>query len=310
MKRAAAAAAAQEKIRLPGKPVSSAIGIAAGRFGRISLLRVDRSVATHAHPHCHALFKVGGADSFFDVSGENLPLVDDTVVLVNPWSDHGYPYEEAQGGSQVLALYVEPAWLAELDRGFADAARSDFFARPCARIPARLRELALAMAEELRGRCPDGRRATRLLEALMASVIREYSRCSQGSSRRYGAGDHRIRRAVALLRADPARDWEIAELADATALSRAHFFERFRAETGVTPRIFRNALRMEAAYARLLGGEAMLGDISAELGFAAPTHFSRFFRDNHGVAPSAYLRTAVNLASCCSVQNNVFRSAR
>ncbi|MBI4984806.1 MAG: helix-turn-helix transcriptional regulator [Rhodocyclales bacterium] len=272
--------------------MSSAIGAAAGRFGRISLLRVDRPVAAHAHPHCHALFKVGGADSFFEVAGERLPLVDDTVVLVNPWRNHGYPYDAARGGSRVLALYVEPDWLAELDRKFAAAARRDFFMCPCARVPDWMGALARAMAEELAGRSPDGARAIGLLEALMAGVIGEYSRGGAVRERYCGIGDRRIRRAVSLLRADPARDWDLAELAAAAALSRAHFFERFRAETGVTPRVYRNALRMETAYARLLAGEVASGDVARELGFAAPSHFSRFFGANHGVAPSAWLRAA------------------
>ena len=51
---------------------------------------------THAHPHSHPLFKVGGADSFFEVGGERLPLVDDSVVLVNPRRPHAYLFTPAE----------------------------------------------------------------------------------------------------------------------------------------------------------------------------------------------------------------------
>lgn len=276
--------------------MSSAVSVAGGRFGRISLLRVDRPVAAHAHPHCHALIKVGGVDSFFEVGDRRLPLVDDSIVLVNPWQRHGYPYETARGSSLILALYVEPDWLTQMDHRFGHAAKPDFFRRPCARTATSMRRLALAMSEELMGANPNGERAVTLLEALMAAVIRTYSEFGAAVPASGRIGDHRIRRAMQLLRDHPARTWDIAELADAVALSRAHFFERFQAETGVTPQLFRNALRMETAYDRLYGGEARLADIARDLGFSAQSHFSRFFRDNHGVAPGAYLRAALKFA--------------
>lgn len=54
----------------------NALRLASGRFGRVALLDMDRPLVRHAHPRCHVLLKVEGADTRFSV-GER------TVVLTN-----------------------------------------------------------------------------------------------------------------------------------------------------------------------------------------------------------------------------------
>jgi AraC family transcriptional regulator len=77
-------------------------------------------------------------------------------------------------------------------------------------------------------------------------------------------------------------------------LSRAHFFTLFQRDTRVTPLVYANVLRFEAAVQRLTHSQEPVGDVSHELGFSAPSHFSRFFRAHLGITPSDY-RRKVNL---------------
>jgi AraC family transcriptional regulator len=49
-------------------------------------------------------------------------------------------------------------------------------------------------------------------------------------------------------------------------------------------------LRMESAIRDLASGKASLTDISYDLGFSAPGHFTRFFRQHLGITPSEYRR--------------------
>ncbi len=53
-------------------------------------------------------------------------------------------------------------------------------------------------------------------------------------------------------------------------------------------------LRFEAAVQRLTQTQAPVGDVAHGLGFSAPGHFSRFFRQHLGITPSDY-RRVVNL---------------
>jgi transcriptional regulator GlxA family with amidase domain len=108
------------------------------------------------------------------------------------------------------------------------------------------------------------------------------------------AMDPRIRKAIALMRRDVARELDVEQLAAATGLSRAHFFTLFQRDTQVTPLVYANVLRFEAAVERLTHGPEPVGDVSHNLGFSAPSHFSRFFRAHLGITPTDY-RRKVNL---------------
>ncbi len=90
------------------------------------------------------------------------------------------------------------------------------------------------------------------------------------------------------------REFNIEEVARAAGLSRAHLFRLFQSTLGITPALYFNVLRMEAAFGDLADAEHSITDISGRLGFAAPSHFTRFFRHNQGVTPTEY-RRVVNL---------------
>src|SRR5690606_21088731 len=80
-------------------------------------------------------------------------------------------------------------------------------------------------------------------------------------------------------------------LARKVNMSRAHFFARFRQCTRMTPHIFINMVRVEAACQRLARGhQESLGQLSRELGFHEQSHFTRFVRGHMGITPSEYRR--------------------
>ena len=90
------------------------------------------------------------------------------------------------------------------------------------------------------------------------------------------------------------RDFDMDDLATHAGLSRAHFFSLFRRDTQVTPLVYANVLRFEAAVDRLSHSSAPVGEVSHDLGFSEASHFARFFRQHLGITPTDY-RRAVNL---------------
>ena len=96
--------------------MSTALRIAHGRFGRVALLDMDRSLVRHAHPHCHVLIKVDGEDTQFAVGDSLVPLTDRQAVLVNAWEPHAYVHHPEGPRTVILALYIEPGWLADDSR--------------------------------------------------------------------------------------------------------------------------------------------------------------------------------------------------
>jgi hypothetical protein len=68
---------------LTEEQMSKALRIAHGAFGRVGLLDMDCSLVRHAHPHCHVLLKVEGADTQFLVDDTIYPLTEERAVLIN-----------------------------------------------------------------------------------------------------------------------------------------------------------------------------------------------------------------------------------
>ncbi|MFF8814786.1 helix-turn-helix domain-containing protein [Streptomyces pactum] len=103
-----------------------------------------------------------------------------------------------------------------------------------------------------------------------------------------GGADPRVRRAEALIAADPAAPHSVASLAAAVSLSPSRFAHLFARQTGVTPmRALREArLRHAARLLRTTGLD--VARTAAASGFASPFHFSRVFRARYGVSPARF----------------------
>ena len=74
--------------------------------------------------------------------------------------------------------------------------------------------------------------------------------------------------------------------------SRPHFFKLFRENTGVTPALYANTMRVERALDRLTRSHDSVTDIGYELGFSSQSHFTHFFSAHVGIAPTLYRTVA------------------
>jgi AraC family transcriptional regulator len=84
----------------------------------------------------------------------------------------------------------------------------------------------------------------------------------------------------------------LEDLARVAGVSRFHFARQFRARTGESPMGYLLRTRVERAKTLLLDSRARVVDVSAELGFADQSHFTRTFRRMVGMPPSMYVRAA------------------
>ena len=273
--------------------MSDAIEIAHGPFGRVALLDMDRGLVRHAHPHCHVLLKVEGDDTQFLVGERVVSLTETQAVLVNAWETHAYVHDPNRDKAIILALYIEPAWLGAFRTNWAASGAPGFFAEPLGAVTPTIRRFAHDLAAEMVSAPGSSRIQDDLLSGLMVAVLERFTAWREvGTSlrdlARRGNPDHRIRRAMARMRAEPGLLDGVDALARDAGLSRAHFYRLFEQSTGAPPHVFLNGIRVERAVAAIVGGHGSLAEIGADLGFAAPGHFSRFFRDHSGVSPSAF----------------------
>jgi AraC family transcriptional regulator len=275
--------------------MSRAQSIFQGEFGRVALLDMDRSLVPHAHRACHVLLKFGGGDTAFDVRGRTCALTDRTAVVVNAWEQHAYKHADGAAQSHILALYIDPVWLAGIDRQLITSGHAQFFSYPeiviGSRVADRARELGTRMTlmDEI-----DRASAERAVFELMIDVIEQASnrRDLQSQQQAVRQADYRIRRVIAWLREHVGEPLDPEAMAKVAGLSRAHFFSQFKAMTGLSPALFLNTLRMEAAAGMLAHEDQTLTAIGQDLGFSAPGNFTRFFREHQGVTPSEYRRVA------------------
>jgi len=279
--------------------MSDALRIRTGPFGRVALLDMDRSLVRHAHPHCHVLLKVDGADTSFLVGDKVAPLTDNTAVLVNAWTPHAYVHLPNAPRTIILALYIEPNWLAEFRFNWASSGEAGFFSSVVGEVTQRISSLAIELSASMVHAPTAIADHERLLSDLMIAVIERFSDWrSVGASLREAARsqsvDWRVRKAIALIRDDPAGVDNVERLAAAAGMSRANFFRVFEASTGVTPRVFLNVVRLEHAVNAAVNSDVSFGELSERLGFTTQGHFTRFFRDHTGVAPS-YFRSISRL---------------
>jgi len=274
--------------------MSNALRIAHGAFGRVALLDMDASLVRHAHPHCHVLIKADGADTQFLVRDRLVPLTDESAVLINAWEPHAYVHDPNRQRTKILALYIEPKWLSGFRPNWAASGVPGFFNRSGEQITRALRRRASELAEAMLAAPADGPSQEALISKLMIGVLERYTSWRSAVADEAGSRviDFRLRRAVDMMRRDPGSILDMTALARAAGLSRAHFFRLFGEAMNIPPRVFLNTVRMETAVNEVMDGEHGMTEVSDRLGFSAPAHFSRFFRDHAGAAPREFRKIA------------------
>jgi transcriptional regulator GlxA family with amidase domain len=100
--------------------------------------------------------------------------------------------------------------------------------------------------------------------------------------------DFRVRKSLRILDDALTEGIELDTVARDAGLSRPHFFKLFRENTGITPALYANTMRIERALDRLTRSQTSVTDIGYELGFSSQSHFTHFFSAHVGIAPTQY----------------------
>ncbi len=100
--------------------------------------------------------------------------------------------------------------------------------------------------------------------------------------------DPRVRRAEALITADPGAPHTVRSLAEHVALSPSRFAHLFTGQLGQSPMRALREARLRHAARLLEGTDLSVERVAAASGFASPFHFHRVFRERYGMPPGAY----------------------
>ena len=250
-------------------------------------------IEPHAHRHLHQLTAVTSGAGEALIDGEAVAFAAPAVVLTAAGVVHGFRFTPPCDGhvlnftEDVLAgvpdAYGTPAdRLARLwTRPVLQFSPGPDFDRLIALLDALTEEEALAR--------PDTRTAQRALLVLLAV---ELSRASAREERFAAVTLRRADATVAELRdlieAGFRTSRRLADYAAKLGMTSDRLNEHCKRATGVTAaHLLRHRVLTEAKW-QLLFTDLSASEIAYELGFADPTHLSRFFRRYTGLTPSAF----------------------
>ncbi|OWQ91883.1 AraC family transcriptional regulator [Roseateles aquatilis] len=158
---------------------------------------------------------------------------------------------------------------------------------------ARLAQLVNMVGEEYAGQQPGSDyMLSRLVGMLLIEAMRSTTTGSAPSGLLRGLGDERLAPALKKIHARVDHAWTVEELAEAAALSRSAFFERFTRKVGVAPMEYLLTWRMELAKDLLRRAGLSVTEVAERVGYGSSSSFSVAFSRHVGESPSRYARPA------------------
>ena len=108
-----------------------------------------------------------------------------------------------------------------------------------------------------------------------------------------GLADSRLAKALVEIHANPARKWELKDMAAAAGMSRARFAVRFRDITGETPADYLATWRVMGAQRWLKQG-LPLKQVAGEVGYGSASALTRAFVRKLGCSPAEWINGQQN----------------
>lgn len=249
------------------------------RGERIDLEPGDLAVLPHADRHL-----MGSRPD----KAEPIPIAD--LLPPPPWQ--GVPVCRFEGGGQttgVVCGYLKCDEL--LFNSFMRRLPPVFRVRPPAGPIADMIKACInyALDERSHPRSGSAPLTTRMPELLLIEALRLYSEDAASDTGWLAAiSDPVVGRALALLHAEPARQWTVEELAGCAAASRSVLDERFRRLLGQPPIRYLAEWRMQLAADLMKDTPAKLAAIAATVGYGSEEAFGRAFRRYLGISPGQW----------------------
>ncbi len=160
--------------------------------------------------------------------------------------------------------------------------------------------LAFAADEIESGRPGAGAMLARISEMLFTeAVCCHMAELSDGATGWLAAArDRGVGRALAALHAHSERAWTVDDLACEAGLSRTVLGERFGRFLGVPPMEYLTNWRLQLAARQLATSDAPVLAVAEAVGYGSEAAFSRAFKRQHDLSPTAWRRMRGQGASC------------
>lgn len=212
------------------------------------------------------------------VDREKLSMLPGTAVLLSPGHRESFQFSrEEESRHTWCAIYPEAV----------PAAMREFLLEARGPIPfegamAALLDLAFGSHRDAEGH---ETLETRYLLDLGLAMFSDFALAAQAGERRARGGDEAVAKVTRFISRELARPLSLSDLARAAGVSNQHLMKLFRDRKLESPTKLLYAKRLEAARDWLSHTGLSVGEIADRCGFANAFHFSRKFRQAHGVSP-------------------------
>ena len=153
----------------------------------------------------------------------------------------------------------------------------------------RLAQLVRMVGEEYVDQKPGSEfMLSRLIGMMLVEAMRSVTTGSAPPGLLRGLGDERLAPALKKMHAQVDHAWTVAELAQAAALSRSAFFDRFTRTVGVAPMEYLLSWRTEIAKDLLRRERLSVSEVAERVGYGSTSTFSVAFSRHVGQSPSRY----------------------
>ena len=256
-------------------------------FGKVVVIEACDDLVLHAHSELEFGYWLSGGRCRSRVSDQPVVCSESQAVAINRYQAHDLLLNDATEPVMRLELYVHEAWFDEYftHRGApisfqnAQLIHTDEMKAICLQLAQKIvftKDNSQTIENDVRA----------LLEVTINSNITDTSPYPNLFRRKNL--DNRLRLALSCIHDNMMMPNLIKILPKLVGISRSRLYELFKDELQSTPNLVWNCALLDNAMKRIVEKQQDLALISAQLGFSAAANFSRFFRENTGVTPTAF----------------------
>ncbi|MCX2730809.1 AraC family transcriptional regulator [Saccharopolyspora sp. NFXS83] len=272
------AAGGQWALRFPARGRLKIIAVRRGRCtfvsgGRSGEVRSGEAIVVNgAHP-----FVLHTDPDVLPVDAATMTVPDHRIGAADEFSGVGGEVTVEPGGEALLVRTLPP--LLHISAANPQASAFGWL----------LPELETEMGRDRPGH---GFARDQLAQLLLVQVLRAYLAQPNAlpAGRLRVLADPRLAPAAQALHENPARPWQLDELARLAAMSRTGFASRFRAVAGVPPLAYLTEWRMRIAAYELTHYDTAVGELSSQLGYTSESAFIAAFKRAFGRTPLQHRR--------------------
>ena len=100
--------------------------------------------------------------------------------------------------------------------------------------------------------------------------------------------DKRLSQVLTTMLNEPQAEWNLEQLAEMAAMSRATFCRVFQQKMQMPPKRFLNQIRLQQGAYLLKHTPKSVLEVALEIGYQSEAHFSKAFKIAYGITPSQY----------------------